>query len=551
MEINLFGLKLGKKKPLQLETGETKNKSFAPPQADDDAVTIEASGGFFNQTIDLDGTTRTETELIYRYREMSMNQECASAIDDIITEAIVCEDNQYPVKINLDRVTMFSAATRKRIAAEFNEILRILRFNVKGYEIFRRWYIDSKIVYHIIVDEKNPKDGIKELRYVDPINIQKIRLYKKQKQTDGVIVITDVQDYYVYNKDGFKAGTAQGLKISPDAIIHVTSGLYDSRSRRTVGYLHKAIKPLNQLKMMEDAVVIYRLSRAPERRIFYVDVGSLPTNKAEQYLRNLMNRHRNKMTYDAVTGEMRDDRRFMSMLEDYWMPRKEGGKGTEITTLQGGQNLGKMEDVEYFQKNLYKALDVPYSRMDEQKSFSIGRSTEITRDEVKFSKFVARIRNKFSELLYEALKTQLILKNILTIEEWNDIRDLIKLDYVKDSYFAEMKQNELMNDRMNVLAGMTPHVGKYYSEDWIKKNILMQNEAEIDEMKQQMDQEQITKDQVYLERMQAGLPPLDPMQAPAPEVGFKDLNGPGSALSSSPGEGGGGPAPKPKEKPKL
>jgi len=499
MEFKLFGLKLGSnKKPLSSSESNKIRRSFVLPQNDDDAVSIEAVGGFFGQYVDFDHTTRNDADLIYKYREMSMHPECEAAIDDIVSDAIVSEENSAPVKIILDAVE-YSDDIKRRIIKEFNSVLSLLQFQTKGYEIFRRWYIDGKLVYHIIVDEKTPERGIAELRYVDPVNIQKVKQYKRELNAQGQRIITGADEFYVYSKDGFRTGmhmntgtnsVSSALRISPDAVVYITSGLFDSRNKRTVGYLHKAIKPLNQLRMMEDAVVIYRLSRAPERRIFYIDVGNLPKQKAEQYVRDLMNKYRNKLIYDASTGEIRDDRRHMSMLEDYWLPRREGGKGTEITTLQGAQNLSELEDVKYFLKKLYKSLNVPLSRMDgEQKSFTIGKSTEITRDEIKFAKFVNRLRNKFSELFYNLLKTQLILKKVLNEREWNRIKDKIFFDFLKDSYFAELKENEVALERANVLGQLQSYVGVYYSQYWIKKNILGLNDTEIEIMQMQIDQE--------------------------------------------------------------
>jgi len=517
MEFKLFGLKLGKnKKPLASSEDQKIKKSFVLPQTDDDAVSVEAVGGFMGQYVDLDGTTKSDTDLIYKYREMSMHPECEMAIDDILCEAIVSEDNQVPVKLVLDLLDdKYTAKIKKKLQEEFNEILVLLEFQTKGYEIFRRWYIDSKICYHIIVDDNDKKKGILETRYVDPVNIQKVKQYQKDRNGDGTVVITGVEEFFIYNKSGIKSGmaSADGLKISPDAICYVTSGLFDSRNKRTIGYLHKAIKPLNQLRMMEDAVVIYRISRAPERRIFYIDVGNLPKNKAEQYLRDLMNRHRNKLIYNSDTGEIRDDKRQMSMLEDYWLPRREGGKGTEITTLAGAQNLSELDDVKYFQKKMYKSLNVPLSRLDgENKSFSIGKGTEITRDEIKFGKFVNRLRNKFSELFYNLLKTQLLLKNIVTAEDWEDIRHKIFFDFLKDSYFAEIKQNEVLTEKINTLAAMDPYIGKFYSEYWIKKNVLNFNDEEIEEMEEQMEEEKAEKEKEMEEN--GGVDPNDPNSQP-------------------------------------
>jgi hypothetical protein len=505
MEFKLFGLKLGSnKKPLGSSENRKVRRSFVLPQNDDDAVSIEAVGGFFGQYVDFDSTTRNDADLIYKYREMSMHPECEAAIDDIVCEAIVSEENMVPVKIILDNIE-YSDDIKRRIIKEFNNILTLLNFQTKGYEIFRRWYVDGKVAFHIMVDDENLERGIQELRYVDPVNIQKVKQYKRELNAQGQRIITGVDEFYVFSKDGFRTGmhlsspstgTASGLRISPDAVVYITSGLYDSRNKRTIGYLNKAIKPLNQLRMMEDAVVIYRLSRAPERRIFYIDVGNLPKQKAEQYVRDLMNKYRNKLIYDASTGEIRDDRRHMSMLEDYWLPRREGGKGTEITTLQGAQNLSELEDVKYFQRKLYKSLNVPLSRMDgEQKSFTIGKSTEIQRDEIKFAKFISRLRNKFSELFYNLLKTQLIMKKIMSEKEFNKIRDKMFFDFLKDSYFAELKQNELALERSNVLTQLQPYVGTYFSKYWIQKNVLNMNDTDIELMEAQIEQEKLIEQQ--------------------------------------------------------
>jgi hypothetical protein len=523
MEFNLFGLKLGKNKtPLASAENQKIKRSFVLPQNDDDAITVEAVGGFYGLNIDLDGTTRNDTELIYKYREMSMHAECEAAIDDIVSDTIVSEDNAVPVKIILDNIE-HNETIKKKIIKEFNSILVLLDFHTKGYEIFRRWYVDSKLVYHKIIDTENPQNGIVEMRYVDPTCIQKVKQYKRETKENGQKIITGVDEYFVYSKDGFKAGvnlqagTSSGLKISPDAITYVTSGLFDSRNKRTVGHLHKAIKPLNQLRMMEDAVVIYRLSRAPERRIFYIDVGNLPKNKAEQYVQGLMNKYKNKLVYNPATGEVSDEKRHMSMLEDFWLPRREGGKGTEITTLQGAQNLSELEDVKYFQKKLYKSLGVPLSRMDgEQKSFTIGKSTEIQRDEIKFSKMISRLRNKFSELFYDALKTQLILKKIITPDDWEKMRHRIFFDYLKDSYFAELKNNELTQERTLVLNNVQPYVGVYYSQYWVKKNILGLNDEEISEMQQQIDQEK----QQAVEFQQAAQQQQQPQDSPEQTPNF-------------------------------
>jgi hypothetical protein len=490
--MELFGFKFGKKKSEVTQEELKQKRSFVVPEADDGAITYEAAGGIYGQFIDFDGNSRTDHDLINRYRQMAAHPEVEGAIEDIVCESIVTEDNKAPVKIVVDEIP-FSDSIKKKITAEFDTVLELLEFKTRGYEIFRNWYIDSRLAYHIITaDNKTSKEGILELRYIDPVNLRKIKQYKTKNQPDGTKVIEGVEEFYVYNRDAFKAGSKEGIKVSPDAIMYVTSGLFDRIGKRIVGYLNKAIKPLNQLRMMEDALVIYRISRAPERRIFYVDVGNLPKIKADQYVRDLMNRYRNKLMYDATTGEIRDDRRHLSMLEDYWLPRREGSKGTEIKTLEGAQNLSDMEDVKYFEKKLFKSLNVPYSRLNpEEKTFNIGNNGEITRDEIKFSKFISRLRNKFSEMFLSLLRTQLILKGIVTADDWEKIKDKVFFDYLKDSYFTELKNLEIHNARMEALNLLSMYVGEggYYSRKWVKTNILCQTEEEQDQIKQEMEEE--------------------------------------------------------------
>lgn len=492
MAFELFGLRFGKSKE---EKEESKLTSFVPPDVDDGSIIVE-TGGFYGQYIDLDGSTRSDYELIQKYRDMSLHPECETAIDEVINESIVSSDNQDVVRVNLDK-TNLDPEIKTLISKEFKTVLELLKFNTKGYEIFRRWYIDSRLYFHVIVNPNNMKKGIVELRYIDPLNLQKVRQFNKETRADGTKLISDTEDFYIFHKYVFPGGQknfatapdVQGLRISPDAIAAVNSGLYDTRNKRIVGYLHKAIKSLNQLRMMEDAVVIYRISRAPERRIFYVDVGNLPKQKAEQYLRDLMNKHRNKLIYDANTGEVRDDRRFMTMLEDYWMPRREGGKGTEIQTLPGGQNLSEMDDVKYFQKKLYRSLNVPVSRLESDNGFTLGRSTEITRDEVKFNKFVNRLRTKFSEIFYEILGKQVVLREILTKDEWERVRTDVHFDFKRDTYFTELKEAELRKDKVEELQNMTQYVGKFFSYQWIRKNVLKFTDEEIAVMEKQIEDE--------------------------------------------------------------
>lgn len=482
----LFGFKLERTKRQKQDMKAL--KSFVVPATDDGAIPVEA-GGFFGQYIDLDGTVRNDFELVMKYREMAMDPITEIAVDDIVNEAIVLGEKKAPVKIVLDRLKQ-PDSIKERIHEEFRNLLRVLQFETKGSDIFRRWYVDSRIYFHVIIDEENPQKGILELRYIDPMTITKIREYKKETLKDGTKVIAGYRDFYIYNKDTARqGGNISGTKISDDAVSFCSSGLMDSRYKRIVGFLHKAIKPLNQLRMLEDAVVIYRISRAPERRIFYIDVGNLPKTKAEQYVKGLMNQYRNRLVYDANTGEMRDDRKFMSMLEDYWLPRREGSRGTEITTLQGGANLGELTDVVYFQKKLYRALSVPVSRLEQDKQFMLGRSTEITRDEVRFSKFIHRLRTRFCELFYDLLKKQLILKKIITPDDWPHFREAIYFDFIKDNLFTELKNAEIRERQVAELGNIKPYIGKYYSHDWVRKNVLGQSEAEIRDMDKQIERE--------------------------------------------------------------
>ena len=486
--MNLFGFEFKRVTP------EEQPVSFAPPSNDDGAVVV-AAGGSYGTYVDLEGTARTEAELVTRYRDMSITADIDRAVEEIVNEAIVHETDEKIVELNLDGLQM-ADNIKAVIIQEFNAIKNLLNFEEKSYDIFKRWYIDGRLYYHAIIDDKNPRLGIKELRNIDPRKIRKVREQRKKKdvKTDSAVSQT-VREYYIYNEKGYNAqglgggagqyGPATGVKIAKDSIVHCTSGLMDTNGTMVISYLHKAIKPLNQLRVLEDATVIYRISRAPERRIFYIDVGNLPKMKAEQYLRDMMVRHKNRLVYDATTGEVRDDRKFMTMLEDYWLPRREGGKGTEITTLPGGENLGKMEDVEYFQKKLYQSLNVPATRLQTEQTYSIGRATEITRDEVKFSKFISRMRAKFSTLFLKCLEKQLVLKGIVTVEDWKSISQYIKFDYAKDNYYEELKETDVLNSRLQVAAQLVPYIGKYYSHGWIRSNIFKQS----DEDREQMDTE--------------------------------------------------------------
>ena len=452
-------------------------------------------GSHFGYTVDIDGTVRNEYELIGRYRDMILQPECDSAVDDVVNETICGNFDAVPVAVELSNLKQ-SEKIKKLIREEFDTILRLLDFDNRSYEIFRRWYVDGRLFYHKVIDPKQPKKGLVDIRYIDPRKIRKVtEIDGANKIRSGAPVelndaLTQKQvDYFLYNPKGLKQTGNQGLKISPDSVTYVHSGIMDLNKNMVLSHLHKAIKAVNQLRMIEDSLVIYRLSRAPERRIFYIDVGNLPKQKAEQYLREVMGRYRNKLVYDAATGEIRDDKKFMSMLEDFWLPRREGGRGTEITTLPGGQNLGELEDVKYFQKKLYKALNVPTSRLETETTFNIGRAAEITRDEVKFQKFIARLRKRFGELFMDLLKTQLILKGIISIEEWDDMKENIQIDYIADSYFNELKETEIRNERMNLVNTIDPFVGKYFSIDYVRRQVLKQTDVEIKEIDKQIEEE--------------------------------------------------------------
>ena len=477
--------------------------SFAP-KIDDEGSIVVAEGGAYGTYVDLEGSTRTESELITRYRRMALQPECELAIDDIVNETIVYGVDHRILDMNLDSVNT-SPKIKDVLREQFDECLKLLDFSNKGYEVYRHWYIDGRLYYHVIIDGKRPSDGIQELRYIDPRKIKKIRTVKKDRVGNqiggpGAVTIQKTKDvYFIYNEKGFTgypggspsaAAGEQGVKIARDAIINVTSGLMSEDNRIVLSHLHKAIKPLNQLRILEDASVIYRIARAPERRIFYIDVGNLPKMKAEQYLRDMMTKHKNRLVYNASTGEIRDDRKFMTMLEDYWLPRREGGRGTEITTLPGGQNLGEMEDVVYFQKKLYRSLNVPVSRLEPETGFSLGRSAEISRDELKFQKFIGRSRMRFSQLFEKVLEKQLVLKQIMTLEEWNEIKDFVRYDFMEDNHFTELKENEIMNERVNGLGAIDPYMGRYFSQRWARKHVLRMTDEEMEQMDQEIADEQ-------------------------------------------------------------
>ena len=455
------------------------------------------------RSVDLEGVIKNENDLIRRYREISQYGDCDNAIEDIVNEAIVANNNESPVDVVLDDVNL-SSSVKKMITDEFKEILKLYKFGSKGHDIFRSWYVDGRLYYHILIDNENIKNGIQELRFIDPRKIRRIKNIKKGKNDKGIDVVVGIEEFYIYNDKGINENTSQGVKLSIDSVIYCPSGLIDANSNTMLGYLHKAIKPVNQLKMIEDSLVIYRVSRAPERRIFYIDVGNLPKLKAEQYVNDIMNKYRNKIVYDAATGEVRDDRKHLSMMEDFWMPRREGGKGTEITTLSGGQNLGQIDDINYFQNKLYQCLNVPVSRMKPDQGFSLGRTNEITRDEIKFNKFIERIRRKFSVLFAEALRVQLIAKQIIRPDEWEQIVQDIRFDFQEDNHFAELKEGEILSNRINILNQMQPYIGTYYSMDYVKRNVLKQSEEEIEEIQKQMDAEQ--EQMQAMMTMQGGMP---------------------------------------------
>ena len=483
----LFGFEIKRK---EQDKEDAKKQSFVAPLEDDGSSYVQAGGGHFGQYIDLSGTegAKNEADLIRRYRDIAMHPECDAAIEDIINESIVSDTKSAPIDIVTDDLDL-PDNVKTLIRQEFENVVELLQFNHYGHETFRKWYVDGRLFYHIIVDEKSPKKGILELRPIDPTRIRKVKEIEEEKDPKtGAQIIKSVQEYYLY-QDTSMSKSNSGLKISKDAIQYTTSGLLDTARKNVLSYLHKAIKPVNQLRMMEDSLVIYRLSRAPERRIFYIDVGNLPKGKSEEYLRSIMNQYRNKLVYDASTGEIKDDRKHMSMLEDFWLPRREGGRGTEITTLPGGENLGQIDDIFYFQKKLYRSLNVPVNRLEQEAQFSLGRSTEISRDEVKFQKFINRLRKKFSWLFLDLLKTQLLLKGIITESDWRSIRENISVDFIRDSYFSELKEAEIIRERLELLAQLDEYVGNYYSKEWVQKNILRQSDEDIDMMAKQIDTE--------------------------------------------------------------
>ena len=517
MAINLFGFEITRKSPeVQLQP------QITSPASDDGAITVTA-GGYFGTYLDLEASFKNENDLISRYREMAMQPELETAIEDIVNESVVHDVSGKSVSIILDDIEQ-PDNIKEMIREEFDKVLRLLDFSNNGQNIFRDWYIDGRVFYQVLLDEKQPKLGIQELVYIDPRKIKKVRnVLKKKDERTGVQVVTGVQEFYIYNDKL----TAQGqtlvasnadasVKIAADAIININSGLLDPKRQMVLSYLHKAIKPLNQLRMIEDAIVIYRISRAPERRVFYIDVGNMPKIKSEQYLRDIMTKFRNKVVYDSSTGEVKDDRKFMSMMEDFWIPRRGEGKSTEITTLPAGQNLGELSDVKYFEQKLYKSLNVPISRLEPQTGFSLGRSSEITRDELKFTKFIDRIRAKFSTLFDELMERQLALKGICSVDEWKELKERIHYDFLKDNNFSELKEAELMSARLGLMQQIDPYVGVYFSKAWVRKHVLQFDEEGIERMSEEMEEEQADEP-----AMPVGSAPM-PMQngMPVPQNGM-------------------------------
>ena len=505
--MEFFGFELRRK-----QDEEKKNLDAIVPEKDptDDGSLVVSAGGSYGMYVDIEGSAKTESELVTRYRDMAGHPEVEGAIDDIINEAINSEVERI-VEIVLDELPV-TDRIKKMIEAEFETIFDMLDFNHQGYDIFKRWYVDGRLYYQAVIDKDNPRAGIQEMRYIDPRKIKKIKEVRKKKvesKENALTSVTEVaNEFYMYSEKGFTGPSATsnqtaGIRIAKDSIVYVTSGLTDSKSSLVLSYLHKAIKPLNQLKSIEDASVIYRLSRAPERRIFYIDVGNLPKMKAEQYLKDMMTRHKNKLVYDMHTGEIRDDRKFMTMLEDFWLPRREGGRGTEITTLPGGQNLGEIEDIKYFQDKLFRSLNVPISRMQPDQAFNLGRSSEISRDEVKFAKFIDRLRVRFSSLFTKTLEKQLLLKGIITSEDWKILSTKFKYLYARDNFFSELKDIEVQKERMNVLDQIVPYVGTYYSKEWVKRHVLKQSDDQIEEMAAEIEADPEIQAQQQQQQQQA------------------------------------------------
>jgi hypothetical protein len=500
MELNVFGFNIKRQKG-----DDQPIPSVVAPNQDDGALIVGSDGAnYYGYAYNPLGDVKTENDLLRRYREVSAFAEVDQAINEITDEAIVFDDEKYPVRLQLDELKV-PETIKKKFNECFEEILQLLKFDDRGHDIFRSWYIDGKVYYHIMFDGENFKDGIAEVRYIDPRKIKKIKNVKKGRMANGVEVVTEVEEYYLYNDKGIDDKTTQGVRLTKDSVVLCTSGLVDPNNSLVLSHLQKAIKPANQLKMVEDSLVIYRMTRAPERRIFYVDVGNLPKGKAEQYVNEIMNKFKNKLVYDATTGEIADSKRHMSMMEDFWMPRREGGKGTEITTLAGGQNLSQIEDIEYFRDKLLRSLNVPIGRLKPDQTFNIGRSNEITRDELKFMKFVKRLRSKFNQLFMDLLKVQLVSKGVIRHEEWPDISNKIMLDYLRDNQFAEMKDADLLNARIATLQQIDQYVGKYYSKEWVRKNVLRLTDEDIEEIDKQIEEEAPTAEEMAQQPQQGDM----------------------------------------------
>ena len=486
-----FGFEL---KKIRKEKSDGENQASIVPKVDEDGPGyVSASGSYFGQYIDMEGTgAKDNQELIKKYRTVSEHPECDAAIEDIINESIVSSEMESSVSLNLDNIDA-ADKIKKTINEEFDGIVSMLNFEEYGHDIFRSWYVDGRIYHHLVVNESNLKSGILEVRPIDATKIRKVKevKFKKDSKT-GAKLVDKVDEFYIYQE---KSGASNGVKLTPDSISYVTSGLLDTNKKRVLSYLHKAIKPVNQLRMMEDSLVIYRMSRAPERRIFYIDVGNLPKGKAEQHIKDIMSRYRNKIVYDANSGEIKDDRKHMSMLEDFWLPRREGGRGTEISTLPGGENLGQIDDIIYFQKKLYRSLNVPLNRLEQESQFSLGRSTEINRDEVKFQKFIDRLRKKFSHLFLGILKKQLILKGVCTDQDWENWKPEIQVDFIRDNHFVELKDSELLRERLQTMDQIASYVGEYFSREWVMKNVMMLKDEDIEEMTKQIESEESSTDE--------------------------------------------------------
>ena len=483
--LRLFGFEI--KRARKAGEEDKKLQSIVPKADDDGAGYVTASGAHYGQYIDMEGNdAKDNAELIKKYRGLAEHPEVDAAIEDIINESISASDMESSVEISLDKVET-SDKIKKMMIEEFDQICSMLNFNELAHDIFRSWYVDGRLVHHLVVNESNLKAGIQEVRPIDSAKIRKVKevTYKKDQGT-GAKIVDKVNEFYIYQE---KAGSNQGVKLSPDSVSYVSSGLLDPTRKRVISYLHKAIKPINQLRMMEDSLVIYRLARAPERRIFYIDVGNLPTGKAEQHMKDIMSRYRNKLVYDANTGQIKDDRKHMSMLEDFWLPRREGGRGTEISTLPGGENLGQIDDIIYFQKRLYRSLNVPINRLEQEAQFSLGRSTEISRDEVKFQKFIDRLRRRFSNVFLNILRKQLLLKGVITEQDWEDWKNDIQIDFIRDNHFTELKNAELLRERLDTMDRITNYVGEYFSREWVMKNVMMMSDEDIELMKKEVEAE--------------------------------------------------------------